>query len=39
MAIGGGLPFLFGAAWAAWRLLSRPDATASRNFAPRRELR
>jgi putative membrane protein len=39
MAIGGGLPFLFGAAWAAWRLLNRPEAPPRRNFASRRELR
>jgi putative membrane protein len=39
MAIGGGLPFLAGAAWAAWRLLRRSEAPAARNFGPRRELR
>jgi putative membrane protein len=39
MAIGGGLPFLAGAAWAAWRLLGRSEAAGSRNFGPRRELR
>lgn len=39
MAIGGGLPFLFGAAWAAWRLLRGPDREVTRNFGPRRELR
>jgi putative membrane protein len=39
MAIGGGMPYLAGTAWAAWRLLGRPDAPSSRNFAPRHELR
>jgi putative membrane protein len=39
MAMGGGLPYLCGAAWAAPRLLARPAAASSRNFASRRELR